>query len=125
MTHDLYTLLQEAPEMFLDQIQDWLALAYDTGILKTALFQNIHDAGVTYKLLQRAATEQDKEQRLDWMEDMNTHFTAAQIVMVDETSKDNHTIYQHYGRAPAGQQATIHANFVRGDCYSMVATLSL
>ena len=59
------------------------------------------------------------------MEDMNAHYTAPQLVFVDETSKDDRTIYRHYGRAPAGQRATIHANFVHGDRYSMVAALSL
>jgi hypothetical protein len=34
-------------------------------------------------------------------------------------------IYYHYGYAPAGHRATIHANFVRGECYSMVAALSI
>jgi hypothetical protein len=32
MTHDLFTLLEEAPELFLDEIQEWLAVAHDTGI---------------------------------------------------------------------------------------------
>src|SRR5208283_399629 len=32
MTHDLFTLLQEAPEMYLDEIQEWLAVAHDTRI---------------------------------------------------------------------------------------------
>src|ERR1700677_4261730 len=61
MTHDLYTLNQEAPEMYLDEIQDLLALTYDTGIAKTTLFENIRDMGITYKLLQKAAAERDDE----------------------------------------------------------------
>ncbi|KAH7871051.1 uncharacterized protein C8R40DRAFT_1007066, partial [Lentinula edodes] len=44
--------------------------------------------------------------------------------VVDETSKDERTIYRHYGRAPAGQRATISANFVRGERYSLVAAMS-
>ena len=59
------------------------------------------------------------------MENMRMHHIARQLVMVDETSKDDRTIYRHYGRAPAGHHATIHANFVRGDRYSMVAALSM
>ncbi|KAJ3964498.1 hypothetical protein EV361DRAFT_759430, partial [Lentinula raphanica] len=43
---------------------------------------------------------------------------------VDETSKDDRTIYRHYGRAVSGQRATISANFVRGDRYSIVAAMS-
>jgi hypothetical protein len=32
MTHDLFALLVEALELFLDEIQEWLAIAYDTRI---------------------------------------------------------------------------------------------
>jgi hypothetical protein len=59
------------------------------------------------------------------MVEMKLHHIASQLVMVDETSKDDHTIYQHYGRAPAGHRAMIHANFVRGEQYSLVAALLL
>jgi transposase len=125
MTHDLYTLMEEAPEMYLDEIQDWIAVTHDVKLSKTALFENIRDAGITYKLLRKAAAERDDDARAEWMDEMNTHFVSQQLVFVDETSKDDRTIYRHYGRAPAGRRATIHANFVRGDRYSMVAALSL
>src|SRR5260221_6519890 len=55
MTHDLYTLLQEAPEMYLSEIQDWIALSHKVHISKTALHKNICDAGLSFKLLCRAA----------------------------------------------------------------------
>ena len=58
------------------------------------------------------------------MEDMRMHRVARQLVMVDETSKDDWTIYRHYGRAPAGHRTTIHANFVRGDRYCKGTLLS-
>jgi hypothetical protein len=32
ITHDLFELLEEAPELFPDEIQEWLAVAHDTGI---------------------------------------------------------------------------------------------
>ncbi|KAJ3915645.1 hypothetical protein F5877DRAFT_2646, partial [Lentinula edodes] len=45
--------------------------------------------------------------------------------VVDKTSKDDRTIYRHYGRAPSGSRATIPAQFVRGDRYSIVAAMSI
>jgi len=51
MTHDLYTLLEEAPEMYLYEIQEWIALTHEVHISRTALHQSIHDTGITYKLL--------------------------------------------------------------------------
>ena len=111
MTHDLYTLISEAPDIYLDEIQDWIALAYEFGISKCSLFRNIRDAGVTYKLLRKAAAERDEDARQEWKDEVNAHFTAVQMVFVDETSKDDRSIYCHYGRAPNGQRATIRSNF--------------
>jgi hypothetical protein len=47
------------------------------------------------------------------------------MVFVDETSKDEQTIYRHYGYSITGTCTTITANFMRGERYSMVAALSL
>ena len=102
MTHDLYTLPQEAPDMYLDEIQDWLAIAYEVKLSKMALFKNIRDTGLTYKLLRKAAAECHEEVRAEWMDNMNTHFTSWQLVFVDESSKDDWTIYRHYGHTPTG-----------------------
>ena len=112
MTHDLYTLLEEALEMYLSKIQDWIALAYRVHISRAALHLNICDAGITYKLLHRAAAECDEDLRQEWKQDVNAHFTASQMVFVDETSKDERTIYWHYGRSIAGKHVMISANFV-------------
>ncbi|KAJ3831008.1 hypothetical protein F5878DRAFT_549987 [Lentinula raphanica] len=59
------------------------------------------------------------------MAQVTTHYVASQLVFVDETSKDDRTIYRHYGRAVSGQRATISANFVRGERFSLVAALSI
>jgi hypothetical protein len=47
------------------------------------------------------------------------------MVFVDKTSKDDRTIYRHYRCSVVGTHATISANFVRGERYSLVAALSL
>ena len=125
MTHDLYTLLEEAPEMYLSEIQDWMALTHEVNISRPTLHENIRDAGLSYKLLRRAAGERDEDYRQEWRQGVNDHYIASQMVFVDETSKDDRTIYRHYGRAVTGRRATINANFVRGDRFSMVAALSL
>ncbi len=125
MTHDLYTLLEEAPKMYLSEIQEWVALAYEVHISRAALHQNICNAGITYKLLHRAAAEHDEDFQQEWLQDVNAHFMASQMVFIDETSKDNQTVYRHYGHSIAGHCVTISANFMQGEQYSMVAVLSL
>lgn len=125
MTHDLATLIAEAPEMYLDEIQDWLAVVHDVGISISALHEIIRDCGLTYKMLHKAAAERDEEARELWKADMQANWVADQVVVVDEASKDDRTLARLYGRAPSGQRATIPANFVRGQRYSMVAAMGV
>ncbi|KAJ3858638.1 hypothetical protein EV359DRAFT_26272, partial [Lentinula novae-zelandiae] len=44
---------------------------------------------------------------------------------VDESSKDERTLTWQYGYAMKGQRAEINAPFVHGQCYSLVAAMSL
>jgi hypothetical protein len=125
MIHDLYMLLEEAPEMYLSEIQDWIALSHQVHISKMVLHENICDARISFKLLHKVVAKHDKDYWLEWKEDINTHFIALQMVFVDETSKDDWTIYCHYRCSVIGCRATIAANFVQGDWFSMVAALSL
>ncbi|KAJ6478161.1 hypothetical protein C8R47DRAFT_1198643 [Mycena vitilis] len=78
-THDLLTLLAEAPEMYLDEITDWVAV------------------------LRRAATERDDVARAEWKLLIQTAFVSSMIVTADESSKDERTIFRKRGRAPSGR----------------------
>ena len=112
MTEDLFALLDEAPALFLDEIQEWLGIVHDIAISRTALHQNIRDCALTYKLLRKAASERDEAFHQVWMGHASQHWVGQQLVFVDESSKDDRTIYRHYGRATAGHRAEISANFV-------------
>jgi len=47
------------------------------------------------------------------------------MVWTDKSSKDDRTIYHHYGRAAAGQRAVIDAQFVRGEHYSILPAMTV
>ncbi|EGN93990.1 hypothetical protein SERLA73DRAFT_126384 [Serpula lacrymans var. lacrymans S7.3] len=97
VSHEIFDLVEKVPEMFLDEIQEWLLVAHNISISRTAL----------YKLLKKAAAERDEDLQEEWLQDVNTHFVASQFVMVDETRKDDRTIYRHYGCAPKGRRAVL------------------
>lgn len=124
-THDILTLLTESPELYLDEIMDWIAITQDKEISRSALHELIRDAGITHKLLRKAASERDEKAREDWRVFMVDNLLASMVVTVDETSKDDRTIFRRYGRAPKGSRAEIEANFVRGERYSLVAALTV
>ena len=89
------------------------------------MHQNIWGAGLTYKLLCWRVAERDEDAREQWKEDVHLNFVAAQMVWTDESSKDDHTIYRHYGWATTGQRATIGAQCVCRERYSILPAMSI
>ena len=122
---EIYDLIQETPSLFLDEIGEWLAIYHDQPISTTALHMNLCDLGLTYKQLRRTAAERDEVARAAWRHDLTTHFTAEQLVFIDESSKDDRTLYRHFGRAPAGERAVEVVEFDRGDRWSILPALTL
>jgi hypothetical protein len=102
-----------------------MAVTHDTGISRTTLHTLIHDAGLTYKVLRRAASEREEQAREEWRQLILSTFISSMIVTADESSKDERTIFRKRGRAPRGQRGEIDADFVRGDRYSILATITI
>jgi transposase len=123
--HELIEMLNETPELFLDEIRDWVLVSQDVGLSRSAINKIIEDLGFTYKYMKKVAVERDKEGRRQWMEAIRAEFVAEQMVFVDESSKDDRTIFRRWGRAPSGKPATIEANFVRGTRYSIIASITM
>jgi len=88
--------------MYLDEIQEWVAITQDLSISKTALHVLIRDAGVTYKVLCKAASERDEEAQERFRDFARNHLVASMIITVDESGKDDQTIYRRRGLAPSG-----------------------
>ena len=113
------------PDLFLAEITHYAHMVFGKRISASAVDRVLVRAGVTYKKLHRRAAERDEGWREEWLAYVLSHFTAEMIVAVDESSKDDRTIFRHYGRSAAGTRASIPANFVRGERYSVVAALSV
>ena len=81
--------LDRAPEMYLDEIQDWVALTMQTSISKSALSELIQDAGYSFKMLHKAASEQDEEERAMFRSWARDFVMMEMVVTADESSKDD------------------------------------
>jgi hypothetical protein len=117
--------LNRAPEMYLDEVQDWVALTMQTSISKSALSELIRDAGYSFKMLHKAASERNEEERAafrDWARDF---VTMEMVITADESSKDNRTIFRRWGRSVRGTPAGVHARFARGERYSILAAIGV
>ena len=89
--HELIEMLNETPEVFLDEICDWVLVSQDVGLSRSAINKIIEDLGFTYKYMKKVAVERDEDGRRQWMEAIRAEFVAEQMVFVDESSKDDRT----------------------------------
>jgi transposase len=122
---EMVDLVKEAPFLYLQEIADWLAIAHNIGLARSTLSDSLRNAGLMLKRLRKCTAERDPVKRQVFCDQVQAHILARQIVCVDETSKDNCTLYRVHGRAPSGQRAILNAPFRRGKRYSIVAALGL
>jgi len=114
------------PDTYLDELQWHLAIHHDLAISKSALQDNLEQAGLTRKLLHKIAAERDEEARAEFLHTIQHGFsgTGNEFVVVDESSKNEHSLSRCYGRSPAGTDACYTAPFIRGERYSLAAAMS-
>jgi transposase len=122
---DIVGLVAEALYLYLQEISNWAAIALELAVPRSTLSRNLREAGLTLKRLRKAAAKRDPVHRQAFRDQVQAHLLASQIVCLDETSKDNRTLYRVHGRAPAGHRAILSAPFRRGTRYSLVAALSI
>lgn len=96
-----------------------------TAISRSALAELIWDAGFSYKMLHKAAAERDKATRMEFRDWAYDYVTADMVVTADESSKNDRTIFRHWGRSMKGTSADTHARFNRGERYSILAAISV
>lgn len=94
---DLIDLVITSPEMFLDEIHDYILLAQDISLAPSSIHRLLQDLGFTYKYLRKVAAERDENARRLWKEEIRTTYVAEQMVFVDESSKDEQVIFHKFG----------------------------
>lgn len=125
MLANLRELIREHPDLYLDEIGQWLAIYEDVEISTSALHDSLEDMGITHKLMKRIAPGRDDVERTYWMNAVYERYSAEQLVFLDESSKDGRTLARHYGRAPTGERAVAVQPLARGDRFSILPALSV
>ena len=120
---DVYT---RHADLYLDELQWFLAIHHDLAISIQALQENLEKAGLTRKVLHGIAIERDEAQHQEFIHSVQHDFsgTGDEFVAIDESSKNDHTYNRRYGCAPCGQDACIQGPFICGQRYSMIAAMS-
>ena len=61
----------------------------------------------------------------EWLLKITALYTTEQLVVLNETSKDDRTIIRKYGRAPSGEDPFVEVSLDRGVHYSILPALTI
>jgi transposase len=86
---DIYT---RQPDLYLDELQWYLAIHHDLAISKSALQDNLIKAGLSRKILHKIAVERDEALWQAFIHSIQNDFsgTGGEFVAIDESSKNDH-----------------------------------
>jgi transposase len=103
----IHVVYKSNPEIYLDELQYWLAIHHNIAISIPSLHQNLEDVGLTRKILHKIASERDEVLRVEWRQNITENFsgTGNKFVFADEISKNDHSTGRRFSRALAGERA--------------------
>jgi len=110
----IHAVYKSDPDIYLDELQYWLAIHYNIAISIPALHQNLEDAGLMHKMLHKIASERDEVLRTEWRNNIAQNFSGMgdELVFADKISKNDHSTGRCFGRALAGKRANLDDVFV-------------
>jgi len=111
---------------YLDKLQWHLSIHHDIAISISTLQETLVRAGLYCKVLHKIAGECDEACQAEFMHCIQHNFsgTGDEFVIVDESSKNEHSYACCHGHSPVRQDAILTASFIQGQCYSLMAAMS-
>ena len=120
---------KEHPTFYLEELKDFLETAYpelpNTSLPTICRALNF-DLQLTRKILTKAAREATPIEIRTYKSKLQAiyHF-PAQLIFLDETSKDGRHAYRRYARSKRGTKAVVRLPFSRGKRVSVLAALNV
>ena len=99
---------------YLDELQWYLAIHHNIVISVSALQETLIRAGLTWKVLHKIASECNEACCAKFLHCIWHNFsgTGNEFVVINESSKNEHTYACHYECVPIGQDAILTSLFI-------------
>lgn len=99
-------LLDQRPWMYLDELQNFLWEAYSINVHISTISRRVKRIKTTRKRLKYIAAQRNAELRIERLDFMQ-HFTADQVVAVDESGSDERNGDRTFGWSDLGAKARV------------------
>jgi len=120
----LLCLVWHQPDWFLDELLNLLKQNHFVSVHYTTIHPELECTGMSHKKLKIIAKERNELLQNDYMWCM-AKYSPEQLGFLDETSKNNKTPGQRYGRGRMGRQAQMKQAFVQGQRLSVEGLLTV
>lgn len=115
----LLAYLEVKPTAYLDEIAYFLWDEYEVFITQSAISRYLKKLQWSRKGTQRVAAERNQDLRDNWILELG-QWTAEQLVFVDESAANEHTMDRKYGWAPVGIRPTRVRPLKRSERWSIL-----
>ncbi|KAE9261313.1 hypothetical protein PR003_g33980, partial [Phytophthora rubi] len=118
----LLAYYQAHPLAYLDEAQNAFQNAHRLTISKTSVWRIIHEAGLTWKVLERRAMHIKEQDVFRFVEEVScVNWSYSNLVFLDEVSFDNRGMIRKRGYALRGKKVAIRGDFERKPRVSILA----
>ncbi|CAB4491539.1 unnamed protein product [Rhizophagus irregularis] len=121
----LTQLINEKPDMYLDEMAVEMALRTGKTISIASIWRSLKYCRITRKKLEKAVKERSEILRGHYIMTIGMYFQLEQLIFIDESAKDERTACRQYGYSSRNQAAVKKVVFLRGVRYTILPALSL
>jgi len=120
----IHHLLNEYPWFYQDEIAEFLREVFDIDVDQSTVSRALARIKVTRKKLKVEAKQRNAELRTAWQDSLQ-HYSADQLIFVDESGSDERTGDRQYGWARIGERVRVSRYFGRRDWISVLGGYTL
>ncbi|KAE8225200.1 hypothetical protein CF319_g2020 [Tilletia indica] len=120
----LLDVLANRPDLYLDEIKDYLRVAEGIEASTSTIHRLLVDAGLSWKRAHRVAKERSARARALYVLKIGESYDVSQLVFADETSYDERDGTRLFARSARGHHAPLSRPYRRGKRLSCIAGLA-
>ncbi|KAF0706240.1 hypothetical protein AaE_014219 [Aphanomyces astaci] len=122
----IFNYYQENPLAYLDEAQCAFQREHKVAISKTSVWQMVHDAGLTWKVLERRAMHIKERDISRFIEELSqVDWCHSNVLFLDEVSFDNRGMIRKRGYALRGKTVAVRGDFQRKPRVSVLAFVGI
>jgi transposase len=117
--------LKGRPSAYLEEMKDFFYDEFDLEVSLTTIWRELERLNYSRKIASKRAKEQSEPLRRVYLARMAEHYTADQIVALDESACNERTGDRKYGWSPRSNPVQLTYSFKRSERWSLLPALTI